>query len=558
MPQPSRKAGILCFMFDHNNILWCSIQGLGVYVADVSSGLRTIRIIGSKEGLHSTSCRTLYEDHDGTIWIGGFSEGVACLERDSLLNGRPRVFTETDGLPDGHISRFTEDADGKLLAGTILGGLSVFDQGRFHAITTQDGLMSAVIRSMAKTPSGDVMVGTQRGLQLYNPRHHPAFSVVNEIAGNTIWTCGAYRDRFIWVITTGELLLYEYQPRSVQLAPPPIYITRLSVNGKSRNVDQAIELTYDQNNVILDYVGISFKNEQLNRYRYRMLETDSDWRPPTKQTSVTYAALKPGTYTFEVKAINSDGVESTNSASMSFVILSPFWMRWWFILLANILVLTIIAIVYRYRLNQLLKIERMRTQIATDLHDDIGASLTRIALFSEVAKEEAANASPKLVEMAEKIGTNARELLDSVGTLVWSIDPRHDRFEDVITNLKNFAQEMFSMKGIDHRFTVQNQASQLNLPLDARKNILLVFKEAINNIVKHANCQTVVIDLALRDGQFEMQIADDGKGIASTIFRPGHGLMNMRMRARAIGGEFDIQTTKGAGTTIVLKLPVKT
>jgi signal transduction histidine kinase len=270
---------------------------------------------------------------------------------------------------------------------------------------------------------------------------------------------------------------------------------------------------------------------------------------------VTYAALKPGSYRFEVKAINSDGVESSQPAYVAFTILSPFWLRWWFVLLANIVVLLLIAFGYRYRLNQLVRMERMRTRIATDLHDDIGSSLSRIALFSEVVRAEAARVSPHLVEMAEKIGQNARELLDSVGTLVWSIDPRHDRFDDLETHLKNFAQEMFTLKGIDYSFVNETDAAKLRLPLDARKNILLIFKEAVNNIVKHAKCKHVEIVIREQAKMLTIMIADDGTGIPEDGGTQGHGMTNMKTRASDVGGKLEIRPGAGGGTVVEFILP---
>jgi len=158
--------------------------------------------------------------------------------------------------------------------------------------------------------------------------------------------------------------------------------------------------------------------------------------------------------------------------------------------------------------------------------------------------------------MADKIGDNARELLDAVGTLVWSIDPRHDRFDDVLTQLKNFAQEMFSAKDISYEFGIQEEINKLHLPLDARKNLLLIFKEAVNNIVKHAKCQNVKVSLRIADGFFAVQISDDGIGISEEINRNGHGIINMRSRALAMGGRFEVSPDPGGGTLVSLYIPL--
>ncbi|HEV8537620.1 MAG TPA: two-component regulator propeller domain-containing protein, partial [Bacteroidota bacterium] len=517
-----------------------------------------LRRIGAREWLPVTSVRALCEDHLGNIWLGGFDGGLAKISGDTSEGKTLQVFTTSDGLPDNRIRSIMEDSTGRIFVGTRLGGLAIRDKDAFRTLTAKEGLLSNTIWCMATDTKGRIWMGSDLGVQSFDPNLNGDFWTHKEFFGSPVGCCGVYKDLYVWQTTPEELIIYAYPEKGRTYLPqPPVYITRITVNGTRAQSDRALQLTHDQNNISLSFVGLSFKDERANRYRYRLLDNDRDWQPPVKQTSVTYAALKPGEYRFEVKAINADGAESMTPATFAFTILSPFWMRWWFIVLVNVAVFALIALGYRYRMSQLLKIERMRTRIASDLHDDIGASLTRIAMFSEVAKEEAAQSSPRLTEMAEKIGTNARELLDAVGTLVWSIDPRHDRFEDVISHLKSFAQEMLSMKGIEFTVNVQREAARLRLPLEARKNFLLIFKEAINNIIKHAACRNVEIDLTLRERVFRMRISDDGRGIASTILRPGHGLMNMKTRARNIGATLDIETSKSTGTAILLQLPVR-
>ncbi len=548
--------GSLCFIVDRRGYIWVSNEGDGVYAYDPQRPQSPLRVIAATDWVAYSSIRAIHEDARGNLWFGGFDGGLAMLPSENWQHATLRTYTTADGLPDNKIRSIISDSDGRLLVGTRLGGLAILDGDKFRTLTTRDGLLSNTIWCMARDTRGKIWLGTNLGVQSFDPRTNGDFWTNKEFYGMRASGCGVFKDEYVWMATEG-LTIYRYPGKDVvQHVPPPTHITRIAVNGHPIRLESDQEFLHNQNNITVSFVGISFRDERLNRYQYRLLENDRDWQPLTKQTSVNYAALKPGTYTFEVKAISADGIESTKPAIFSFTILSPFWMRWWFIVLVAICLIALILLVYQYRVNQLLKIERMRTRIATDLHDDIGASLTRIALFSEVAKEEAEKASPRLMEMAEKIGMNARELLDSVGTLVWSIDPRHDRFEDVLTHLKNFAQEMLSMKGIEYTFTVQEEATRVRLPLDARKNLLLIFKEAINNIVKHSRCQNVAINLELRDGAFHMSIADDGRGLASTILRPGHGLMNMRNRAESIGGTFDIQTEKDHGVTILLRIPI--
>jgi signal transduction histidine kinase len=268
-----------------------------------------------------------------------------------------------------------------------------------------------------------------------------------------------------------------------------------------------------------------------------------------------------------VKGSNNDGVWNEEGTSIAVIITPPWWKRWWFTVFFWMAIVGSIGGSVRYvemkklkrtieRLEQERTLERERARISQDLHDDIGASLSRIALFSEAAKDEASRASPRLLELSEKIGNNARELLDAVGALVWSMDPRHEKFEDVITHMKNFAQEIFAMKNIDFSFNADLAASQLSLPIEARKNILLIFKEAVNNIIKHAHCKTVRIEMKTCQDTFILTIEDDGREPIQRGAGKGHGLENMKTRAKNVGGELVVDAIPEGGTRVHLSLPI--
>jgi signal transduction histidine kinase len=250
-------------------------------------------------------------------------------------------------------------------------------------------------------------------------------------------------------------------------------------------------------------------------------------------------------------------VFSENPARVSFTILPPFWRRWWFVVLAACVVGLLIYLVYLYRVRQLLRVERLRTRIATDLHDDIGASLTRIALFSDIAKDEARQSAPKLTDVAERIGNDARELLEAVSTLVWSIDPRHDSFDDVLTYMKEFAQEMFDMKGITCQFLSDSALVSLELPVEVRRNLLLLYKEAVNNVVQHSGCTESRVEVTSRNGELLLSITDNGKGFSEGGVRGGHGLSNMRARAAAAGAMVSISSGEGTGTHVEVRIPLR-
>jgi signal transduction histidine kinase/ligand-binding sensor domain-containing protein len=547
---------ILSLIVDRRGRIW--IGGEKVAVVDAESVPHVRRVFSAGDAIPASSARALFEDHAGNIWIGGgYGDGVSVIANGDWKAGVSAHFTLNDGLPDDYIRAFGEDRAGGLLIGSRFGGLMEFHDGRFSHYTTSDGLLSNGVSTIARDSAGRLYLGTHVGLQRFEKTGSLVFETKRDLMGGPVVSTGIFDGTSVWFQMQGMVVLYEPSLSAPAAFPPPVYVTAVSVNGQSHRTDESPELDASQNDITVNFRCLSYRDEDANRFLYRLLGEQDSWQPAVRGHSVTFAALQPGSYTFQVKAISADGIESGRPDVFSFVILAPVWRRWWFILLANAVLLGLTFLGYRYRMRQLLKIERIRTRIASDLHDDIGASLTRIALFSDVAREEAKSSSPRLVEMADKIGANARELLDSVGTLVWSIDPRHDRFEDVVTYLKNFAQEMLSMKGIDHRFAIDDAVPRLSIPLDARKNILLIFKEAINNIVKHAECSTVMIELRWSHRGLSMVIADDGKGIGGPGRLGGHGLANMQSRAQSIGGDLAVGPPPGGkGTLVQLRLPI--
>jgi signal transduction histidine kinase len=315
--------------------------------------------------------------------------------------------------------------------------------------------------------------------------------------------------------------------------------------------------------VQIDFVGLSFAPGESLRYQYQLVGADRDWSAPTDQRAVNYANLAPGRYRFLVRAVNSDGVASPTPATMMFTILRPVWQRWWFILLMTVLVGLVILVLYRYRLAQALKLERVRTRIATDLHDDIGASLSQMALLTEIIKQQHAVTNPEALRMLTQVADTSRRLVDTMSDIVWSVDPRRDTLSHLAQRIERFAASALGAKGI--AWDLQTPAEDtFKLTPDQRRHIYLIFKEAITNIARHAECTSAWLAINLRDHQLEAEIRDDGRGLdgarASDDWRPaggGHGLENMRARAAELRGQLQIESAAGQGTRLILSIPLK-
>ena len=223
--------------------------------------------------------------------------------------------------------------------------------------------------------------------------------------------------------------------------------------------------------------------------------------------------------------------------------------------IASVLVVGLGVLLYRYRVAQLVAIERVRTRIATDLHDDIGASLSQIAIQSELALGEA-DVSPGAANALDRIATTSRELVESMGDIVWAINPDRDRVGDLLQRMRYFASDTLTGKNIEFSFRGPETGRDLALTTEVRREVLLIFKEAVNNIARHARCCHADIDVRVERGGLVVQVADDGQGLSVAIVRGnGHGLASMESRARRLNARLDIETRAGGGTRLVLHVP---
>ena len=205
---------------------------------------------------------------------------------------------------------------------------------------------------------------------------------------------------------------------------------------------------------------------------------------------------------------------------------------------------------YRYRLKQISKLQIVRNNIASDLHDDIGSTLNSISIYSEVAKQQAGKNIPAL----EMIGDNSRKIIESMSDIVWTINPENDSFEKIIIRMRSFAHQLLKAKKVEYTFEVDERLSSIALSMQVRKNFYLVFKEAITNLIKYSGATRVLISLTEKNKVILLTIRDNGKGIPVNAETRGNGLMNMKRRAEEINASLNIISANGEVTGIELMI----
>jgi signal transduction histidine kinase len=417
---------------------------------------------------------------------------------------------------------------------------------------------------MVEDARGRFYFGTTDGIVEVDPKTGDTwrYTTAEGLAQNEVWSALASRGGDIWFGTIAGISRLDTTRVRPGTSSPRAFITTVRVNGQARLVSELgdedvseLTLAPGERGVAIDFFAFTFAPGERLRFQYRLEGAESDWSAPTPRRSVDYAHLSSGPYRFLVRAVTLSGETSAAPASVTFRILPPVWQRPWFVVAASALVLALVALFHRYRVAQLVAIERVRTRIATDLHDDIGASLSQIAILSELARGEADTG----VEMGNTLGriaTTARELVESMGDIVWAINPNRDRVGDLLQRMRYFASDTLAGRNIEFSFRAPDAGRDLALATDVRREVLLIFKEAVNNIARHARCSRADIDVRIERDGLVMQVADDGQGLSTSISRgTGHGLVSMQARASRLKGSLEVNTGPGGGTRLVLRVP---
>jgi ligand-binding sensor domain-containing protein/signal transduction histidine kinase len=521
--------------------------------------------------------RSFGEDRAGNIWMG-FNGGLA-----RYTNGSFTSFGANEGLPPGAIISIFLDHAGRLWLASARSGLIRIDDPEaarptFIDYTTAQGLSSNSTevfadQLIAEDLQGHIYIGTSRGVDQLDPPtgHIKHFTTADGLAPGTIKAAFCDRHGVLWFGTSQGLSKFAPASQESPVASPPILIDGVRIAGADRAVSALGEteiavpdLGADQNQIQISFVGLTFQPGDILRYQYKLEGAESDWGTPAEQRSVNYARLPPGRYRFLVRAMNSEGVVSDKPAFITFRILPPVWRRWWFLSAVAIVLLLILYRLYRYRLASLLELERVRTRIAIDLHDDIGSSLSRMAILSEVAKRQMEGTTRGSDRILTDIAESSRKAVDSMSDIVWAIDPRRDDLSNVVFRVRQFASDLLVAKDIAWQFQAPPEFERIKLDPEQRRHIFLIFKEAINNSVRHANCNSVYLSLEVVHSQITGEIRDDGSGFTVTSLNQidrngpaGHGLENLHARATDLGGHLHLDSSPGRGTRVRFSIPLK-
>jgi signal transduction histidine kinase/streptogramin lyase len=508
------------------------------------------------------------EDRNGAIWMGFWGGDVLRYDGRQFTRFKP-----ADGVPAGSIFALLVDSGGRLWIGSSSGGLGLIENSgsaklSVRTYNTAQRLASNTIYCIVEDQSGRIYACTAKGVDRLNPKTGDVkhFSTADGLAHGEMTSALRDASGDLWFATKqglSRLTPAGDRPPSV----PSVLITDLRVGRDRYPVSQAGEsliqrgeLQPSQNQFQVAFVGFNDEPEESLRYAYKLEGGDSDWRGPGRDHEANYPGLASGRYRFLVKAVNSEGRESATPAEIDFVILPQVWRRWWFEALVLASLAGLVFAAHRYRVAQAVQIERMRTAIATDLHDDIGSSLSQIAILSEVARTDAHAGHAGSSERLERVAALARELVDSMSDIVWSIRADPEGLESLIRRMREFANDLLESQAIAFELRAPGPDDHIQLSLQARRQLLLIFKECLHNVARHSGCRAVEAELGVEGREILLRVRDNGGGLrngGAPRTTGGNGIPSMRRRTESLGGRIEWTASPGGGCTVDVRLPMR-
>ena len=500
----------------------------------------------------------IIQDANNNIWVGYRGVGIRKYREDGMhLQAKGEYSTKT-GHRDLRIRCVTLDKKGNMWWGTRTNGVFIVaaDEKKTWHITTANGLSANWVRSIGIDKNDIVYLATNKGVNMISGSYDsPVISRLQAVNENfTDETTIIYPSQQALLVGTEQGVLEYFPSKGVgDTLPPRIYFTQLAINGTIdsttppySNVISHRKFSPSSNIIALEFAGINMKDEHKLQYSYMLEGQDREWTQPNERNFITYN-LPPGQYRFLVKARNSSGVWSTEPAMFDFMIAKPIWSRWWFITGIFLLAGTGLFLLYRYRVQQAFKLERLRSRISTDLHDDIGSTLSSISILSEMAMRSNAKESE---DMMMEIKNNSVMLMERMDDIVWSINPKNDSLDNLLLRIKSFAARLFEARNIDYTINIDESVKEAKLSMESRQHIYMMLKEAINNIVKYSGCTRAEINVNYQHSQLKISVRDNGKGFDRTSIHTGNGLLNIQTRAQQMKADISIESYPGQGTHI--------
>ena len=565
--------------FDDNGTLWIGTNGAGVVL--LKNG--KVKFIDKASGLSSDFIACIYKDRRNNFWVGTSGGGISVLNSSGTIL---KTFSDKEGLANNIVNSIVEDEEGVIWVGTSVSGISRIKDNSIFNFNERNGLYSNTLKKLlydghttfwATSNQGVFSIEKKAFNNVANGKTEKlVFSLFGKNDGMIDDDFLAVADNAGCISRTGKIyapshdgvVIIDPKLFKTKAEPPRVYIDDVFVNYKERTKDVLKDLSPNTESVQINYGGISFTHGKYLKYKYILGGIDKDWVFVGTRRQAFFTHLPHGSYTFKIVAVTPEGTESKNAALINFTIHPYFWQTFWFQALSAVVILglTTIYLLFYFKRKYKRKVkiieaeaalERERMRISKDMHDELGASLTKISLMSDLAKRNLEDPG-QLKKDLNSISEASRDTALTMDEIVWAVNPKNDALDKTIYYIVQYIEEFLSSTKIEFAINIPDTISAYYLRAELRHNLFLVIKEAVNNIVKHSGANLVTLNIIVEDFLFDLRLEDNGKGIDfASVDQFSNGLENMRKRIEDFEGEFEIMNTLPAGTQIKIKLPLK-
>jgi ligand-binding sensor domain-containing protein/signal transduction histidine kinase len=558
-----RDATIWCMYPAGGNKAWIGTGNNGLCLLDKQKGLVGNYVPGN----NMDAIRTIVGINDTTLGIGFEKTGIRFFN----------MVTKAFDMPKSKIlnTYFNAETNIKCLyyqkpllwIGTGGAGIVTYNttNGTIKNLTTKDGLPNNTIYGILPDDIGELWVSTNKGLSRFNPAiingkpipsQFTNYTSVQGLQGNEFNTGAYFKSSNGMLLFAGINGLNLFDPSKFrdETKTVPVVFTKILVDNESVENEtsipfkKSVNLSYQNHSIAFNFAALDFFSALQFHYYYKLDGYDKAWIDAGQRNYVSYTNVPEGRYNFLVKYVKKDNASNAAISKIILKINGPVYKKTWFIILAILLFMAVAYGLYRYRIAQLFKLLQIRQRIATDLHDDIGSTLSNINILSELSKKSLENPSQAnkfLDRISEEVQTSSQSLDD----IIWSINSHHDNWNETFSRMRRYAAEVFENSGIHYNIKLEEQANMTVLKMEKRRDVFLIYKEIVNNIHKHAGATKVEINLSFRNQQLVMYIIDNGKGFDKTTLTHRNGLKNLNSRVARWKGGIHIDTDRN-GTRI--------
>lgn len=539
---------------------------------------------GRAEGMDGRQVRGITEDATGRIWLGA-AEGK--LFRSNGAHFEP---VPLGGLTPGAIQAIRVEDDGTVWLGTVSGGIVVLRNGQVHSCTARQGLPDSNVTQILADSRGSLWFGSKRGVFRLNRQEildcldgkiaRVTPLVIGQDEGLKDISCqGIFqpaaaqsRDGKLWFATRRGVLSIDPTVPLAPPVPPPVTIEEVRFDDQRVALKRPFTVASGVRKLEIRFGVLNLSAPDRVHARYRLDGFDDDWVTALPSRVASYPRLPPGDYKFRVMATGGDGAVNEKGDTLDFTVEPQWWQTWWCRLGAILLATVVVALIVRALMHRRWQaklgalereraIEQERRRIAQNIHDDLGASLTRISLLTQHARHENTSGAPYY----DQIHTTAVDITRSMDEIVWAVNPKYDHLESLAGYIGDFAQNFLRVAGIRCRLDIPPEMPHVPLTSQTRHHLFLCCKEALNNVVKHAGADEVVVAIHSAAQEFVIVIKDNGGGYHPTPGRHGVGLAevgsvngmgveSIRRRMTGIGGTFEIAAGEEGGTVVTLTM----